>query len=91
MSPNMDNSNGPRQQASHQMQPATPEAPRRTSGVAPGTATALQQIGKPDHSGYLKKKGERYNSWKSRYFVLKGAHLYYMKSEIVSHLPQEER
>ncbi|KAK8854717.1 hypothetical protein IAR55_003456 [Kwoniella newhampshirensis] len=68
----------------HQMQPATPESNKRISGSAvgaTGTAAALKQIGKPDYSGYMKKKGERYGTWKQRFFVLKGAHLYYMKSE----------
>ncbi|KZT37537.1 hypothetical protein SISSUDRAFT_1034075 [Sistotremastrum suecicum HHB10207 ss-3] len=41
----------------------------------------LDQIGRPDHSGWMRKKGERYNSWKLRYFVLRGPHLYYLKSD----------
>ncbi|WRT68477.1 uncharacterized protein IL334_005453 [Kwoniella shivajii] len=65
----------------HQMQPATPEGNRRISGTGAGNAAALKQIGTPDHSGYLKKKGDRYGSWKQRFFVLKGSHLYYMKSD----------
>lgn len=65
----------------HQMTPASPE--RKVSGGPPGTAAALKQIGTPDHSGYLKKKGETLG-WKMRFFVLKGAHLYYLKSEHVS-------
>lgn len=70
----------------HQVQPASPEQVRKTSSTAlPGTAKALKQIGTPDYSGYLKKKGDRYGSWKTRYFVLKGSHLYFMKSETVSH------
>lgn len=40
----------------------------------------LQQIGQPDHNGWMRKKGERYNTWKSRYFVLKGPHLYWLRS-----------
>lgn len=40
----------------------------------------FQQIGEPDHNGWMRKKGERYNSWKLRYFVLKGDHLYWLKS-----------
>ena len=66
----------------HQMQAASPE--QTMDSAVPGTATALQQIGTPDYSGYLKRKGDRYPTWKTRFFVLKGAHLYYMKSEIVS-------
>jgi hypothetical protein len=43
----------------------------------------LEKIGAPDHAGWMMKKGEKYNSWKERYFVLKGLHLYYLKSETV--------
>ena len=64
------------------MQPATPEQQRKPSGTT-GSAAALKQIGTPDHSGYMKKKGETYG-WKTRFFALKGADLYYMKSETVS-------
>lgn len=52
-----------------------------TSTNAEPVGAALRQIGKPDKVGYLKKRGERYNTWKPRYFVLKGSHLYYLKSE----------
>ncbi|KAI0043502.1 hypothetical protein FA95DRAFT_1524163, partial [Auriscalpium vulgare] len=41
----------------------------------------LEQIGSPDHNGWMRKKGERYNTWKNRYFVLKGPHLYWLRSE----------
>lgn len=59
---------------------------RAPSGaVDPNESSAMSKIGKPDFAGYMKKKGERYNTWKNRYFVLKGAHLYYMKS------PQEDK
>ncbi|KAL1742816.1 hypothetical protein HDZ31DRAFT_65600 [Schizophyllum fasciatum] len=44
----------------------------------------LEQIGEPDHAGYMRKKGDRYNSWKLRYFVLKGPHLYYLRSNSTS-------
>lgn len=47
-------------------------------------AKALDQIGKPDLEGWLRKKGERYNSWKPRYLVLKGPDLYYLRSKSVS-------
>ncbi|KAI0065849.1 hypothetical protein BV25DRAFT_1913283 [Artomyces pyxidatus] len=40
----------------------------------------LQQIGSPDHNGWMRKKGDRYNAWKNRYFVLKGPHLYWLRS-----------
>lgn len=62
----------------HQMQPASPQ-----ESPVIANASALKQIGTPDHSGYMKKKGDRYG-WKSRFFVLKGAHLYYLASEQAS-------
>ncbi|PIL37615.1 hypothetical protein GSI_01309 [Ganoderma sinense ZZ0214-1] len=40
----------------------------------------LEQIGTPDHNGWMRKKGDRYNAWKLRYFVLKGPHLYWLRS-----------
>lgn len=45
--------------------------------------SAAEQIGIPDHSGWMRKKGENYPTWKMRYFVLKGTNLYYLKSETV--------
>lgn len=65
------------------MQTMTADRPDGASGGDPsaGVGAALRQIGKPDKVGYLKKRGERYNTWKTRYFVLKGSHLYYLKSE----------
>lgn len=71
----------------HEVTPASPNRRQSSTSasangaVGDGQAMALKQIGKPDYSGFLKKKGERYGTWKMRYFVLKGAHLYYMKSE----------
>jgi hypothetical protein len=44
----------------------------------------MEQIGEPDHKGYLRKRGDRYSTWKSRFFVLKGPHLYWLKSGSVS-------
>lgn len=52
-------------------------------GVTQGQSI-LGQIGEPDHVGWMRKKGDRYNSWKPRYFVLKGEHLYWLKSSSVS-------
>ncbi|KAJ7610817.1 hypothetical protein FB45DRAFT_941703 [Roridomyces roridus] len=40
----------------------------------------LEQIGEPDHVGWMRKKGERYNAWKLRYFILKGPDFYVLKS-----------
>ena len=42
--------------------------------------SVLAQIGDPDHSGWMRKRGDRYNNWKLRYFILKGQHLYWLKS-----------
>ncbi|KAG9301187.1 hypothetical protein G9A89_012570 [Geosiphon pyriformis] len=38
-------------------------------------------IGVPDHEGWLKKQGEKYKTWKNRFCILKGVHLYYLKSD----------
>ena len=46
----------------------------------------MDKLGRPDNSGWMKKKGEKYNTWKQRFFVLKGTYLYYLKSEQVSQL-----
>ncbi|KAF9197116.1 polar growth protein [Haplosporangium sp. Z 11] len=40
----------------------------------------LDLIGKPDYAGWLKKRGDTYRTWKSRWFMLKGVTLYYMNS-----------
>ena len=53
------------------------------SPLKPGQSV-LEQIGEPDHAGWMRKKGDRYNSWKLRYFVLKGSHLYYLRSDSTS-------
>lgn len=59
------------------------DIPRLSAGD--GTLKAeqgiLEQISLPDHNGWMWKKGERYNRWQMRYFVLKGPHLYYLRSD----------
>ncbi|KAG6864282.1 hypothetical protein C0991_010835 [Blastosporella zonata] len=40
----------------------------------------LEQIGESDFKGWMRKKGDRYSTWKLRYFVLKGPHLYCLRS-----------
>ena len=50
------------------------------SGALKAGQSVLEQIGQPDHNGWMMKKGERYNTWKLRYFVLKGPHLYSLES-----------
>jgi hypothetical protein len=57
------------------------EIPTRSMQALKPGQSVLEQIGEPDHKGWMRKKGDRYNSWKSRYFVLKGPHLYILKSE----------
>ncbi|KAG1873618.1 hypothetical protein DFJ58DRAFT_721902 [Suillus subalutaceus] len=41
----------------------------------------IDQIGTPDHQGWMRKKGDHYNAWKVRYFVIKGPHLYILRSD----------
>lgn len=64
--------------------PRSPTSPVTTDPNAlvlkPGQSI-LEQIGTPDHEGWLRKKGEKYNSWKVRYFVLKGPHLYWLRNK----------
>lgn len=67
--------------------PTPPETPRTINGaitLKPGV-DVLQQlnqiVGEADHSGFMMKKGERYNTWKHRFFYLKGPHLYYLRSK----------
>ena len=50
------------------------------AGTLKSDRSILEQIGKSDHEGWLRKRGDRYNTWKLRYFVLKGLHLYWFKS-----------
>lgn len=73
---------GPSSMSSRTVEPASsemikPQVEEVTSG------NLLEKIGTPDYSGWMRKKGEKYNSWKQRFFVLKGFHLYYLKSESV--------
>ncbi|KAF5363809.1 hypothetical protein D9756_000046 [Leucocoprinus leucothites] len=51
-----------------------------TGLIKPGQSI-LDQIGQPDHVGWMRKRGDRYNSWKNRYFVLKGPHMYCLRSD----------
>jgi hypothetical protein len=43
----------------------------------------LTRLGKADHEGWMRKKGGALNSWKVRYFVLKGPDLYWLRSDSV--------
>ncbi|GAA6048147.1 hypothetical protein JCM3770_003684 [Rhodotorula araucariae] len=60
--------------------PATKEM-LRERGELVTTGNLMDKIGRPDNSGWMRKKGEKYNTWKMRFFVLKGTYLYYLKSE----------
>ena len=62
--------------------PAT-APPSNGPGLVQGRSV-LEQIGTPDFNGWLMKKGEHYNTWKSRYCVLKGHNLYWMRSNNVT-------
>jgi hypothetical protein len=70
--------------------PSRPQlgAPQNASDFRPGVSI-LEQIGTPDYSGWMRKKGERYGSWRYRFFVLKGVHLYCLRNNnksVSSHL-----
>ncbi|KAG1805186.1 uncharacterized protein BJ212DRAFT_1570918 [Suillus subaureus] len=41
----------------------------------------IDRIGTPDHRGWMRKKGDHENAWKVRYFVIKGPHLYILRSD----------
>jgi hypothetical protein len=57
---------------------------RKRAAPMPGSLMPGQnihdQIGEADYNGWMRKKGDRYNNWKLRYFVLKGHHLYCLRS-----------
>jgi len=62
-----------------------PSSPTTTGGGSlKSDRSILEQIGVPDHKGWMRKRGDRYNTWTSRYFVLKGPHLYWLKSSNAS-------
>jgi PH domain len=59
----------------------SPTSSRADPGSLKAGQSILEQIGTPEHMGWMRKKGEHYNTWKNRYFVLKGPHLYWLKSD----------
>ncbi|GAA5977063.1 hypothetical protein JCM11641_001289 [Rhodosporidiobolus odoratus] len=63
-----------------EVDPATKEM-LREKAEAVKDGNLMDKIGRPDHSGWMRKKGDKYNTWKMRFFVLKGVYLYYLKSE----------
>ncbi|GAA6036685.1 hypothetical protein NBRC10512_003519 [Rhodotorula toruloides] len=60
--------------------PATKEMMREKAELVTD-GNLMDKIGRPDHSGWMRKRGEKYNTWKMRFFVLKGVYLYYLKTE----------
>ena len=57
-----------------------PETVNGVSSVIKQGTNIMDRIGEPDHTGWMRKRGDRFNSWKSRYFILKGPHLYFFRS-----------
>ncbi|WFC94942.1 hypothetical protein MBRA1_001580 [Malassezia brasiliensis] len=52
-----------------------PAVPAKTSSVYDNSPLVLHKIAPVDMQGWIKKKGERYNTWHSRYIALKGQDL----------------
>lgn len=52
---------------------------RGPNALKPGKSI-VEQIGQPDYQGWMRKKGDHYSSWKLRYFIIKGPHLYILRS-----------
>ena len=75
---------GPSSMSPKTVDAATSEMTRIQPEAVTDGSNLLERIGNPDYSGWMRKKGEKYNSWKQRFFVLKGIHLYWLKTESVS-------
>ncbi|KAH7912938.1 hypothetical protein BJ138DRAFT_1134406 [Hygrophoropsis aurantiaca] len=61
----------------------SPSQDKRISSLGPSLKegkSIFEQIGTPDHEGWMRKKADRYNSWKVRYFVIKGQDFYILRS-----------
>ncbi|CCM05538.1 uncharacterized protein FIBRA_07764 [Fibroporia radiculosa] len=58
-----------------------PVSPGKGAPALKPGQSILDQIGTPDHEGWMRKRGDRYNTWKARYCVLKGPHLYILRSK----------
>ena len=82
MSPSMTpkERDGPSSMSAKAVDAATSEMlPKQLAAVKAGDL--MEKLGRPDYSGWMNKKGEKYNGWKQRFLVLKGIHLYWLKSE----------
>ncbi|KAK4052151.1 hypothetical protein OIV83_002446 [Microbotryomycetes sp. JL201] len=75
---------GPSSMTAKTVDAATGEMIQVQPDVVADGENVLEKIGTPDHTGWMRKKGEKYNTWKQRFFILKGLHLYYLKSESAS-------
>ncbi|KAF9912225.1 polar growth protein [Lobosporangium transversale] len=60
--------------------PDTTNRPQNGKADPSDKVVPLELIGRPDYAGWLKKRGDTYRTWKSRWFMLKGVTLYYMNS-----------
>ena len=58
---------------------SAPESVNSVSGFIKQGASIIDRIGEPDHTGWMRKRGDKNNSWKSLYFILKGPHLYFLR------------
>ncbi|KIK95325.1 hypothetical protein PAXRUDRAFT_827121 [Paxillus rubicundulus Ve08.2h10] len=74
----------PREPRANPMQGHSPSQDGLLNGRGPNSLkpkkNIIDQIGQPDHEGWMRKKGDHYNSWKVRYFIIKGPHLYILRS-----------
>ncbi|WFD18759.1 hypothetical protein MCAP1_000970 [Malassezia caprae] len=68
-----------------------PAPPKDEARQAAAQGTVLQRIGPVDRQGWIKKRGERYNTWNSRYLVLQGHDLLVLRDpsaeRVKSHIP----
>lgn len=65
-----------------QVDAVSPEMQQTQVAVVESGGNLLEKIGSADYSGWMSKRGEKFG-WKMRFFVLKGVHLYYLKTESV--------
>lgn len=61
-------------------QTGTPQGGSRGPNALKPGKSIVEQIGHPDHQGWMRKKGDHYSSWKLRFFIIKGPHLYILRS-----------
>ncbi|KIJ20499.1 hypothetical protein PAXINDRAFT_161035 [Paxillus involutus ATCC 200175] len=74
----------PKESRANPIQAPSPSQDSPLNGRGPNVLKSkkniIDQIGQPDHEGWMRKKGDHYNSWKVRYFIIKGPHLYILRS-----------